>query len=242
SPSPMSSTELNLNVSSHSSQAQTIQSGPPPVINRAIVPSTHNTILVSKRQKGNPVLLHIRGTAWEYSDIVPDYITGLTSCVLFLSLKYHRIHPEYIHNRMSKLGNLFTLRTLLVVIDIENHPEPIKELTKVCVIRGYTLVLAWSASEAGDYISKFKVLENIAPVGIQGFMKEDYSIRITEVLNSVRGINKNDAISLISTFGSLKEAILDAGDSVETIGGWGETKARRFKVAVTEPFIYNKKY
>ena len=42
------------------------------------------------------MLPHIKGVAWEYADIVPDYQVGLSSGVLFLSLKYHRLHPEYI--------------------------------------------------------------------------------------------------------------------------------------------------
>ena len=41
-------------------------------------------ILVSPRQKGNPVLSCIRSTAWEYSDIPADYGLGLTTCALFL--------------------------------------------------------------------------------------------------------------------------------------------------------------
>lgn len=41
-------------------------------------------ILVSPRQKGNPVLSCIKSTAWEYSDIPADYGLGSTTCALFL--------------------------------------------------------------------------------------------------------------------------------------------------------------
>jgi DNA excision repair protein ERCC-1 len=43
-----------------------------------------STILVSPRQRGNPVLTSIRSIPWEYSDIPADYVVGLTTCVLFL--------------------------------------------------------------------------------------------------------------------------------------------------------------
>lgn len=43
-----------------------------------------SSILVSPRQKGNPVLQCIKSTAWEYSDIAADYGLGLTTCALFL--------------------------------------------------------------------------------------------------------------------------------------------------------------
>lgn len=42
------------------------------------------TILVSPRQRGNPVLTCIRSMPWEYSDIPADYVLGVTTCALFL--------------------------------------------------------------------------------------------------------------------------------------------------------------
>src|SRR5205809_2179909 len=51
-----------------------------------------SAILVSARQKGNPILNHIRLLPWEYADIPSDYVVGNTTCALFLSLKYHRLH------------------------------------------------------------------------------------------------------------------------------------------------------
>jgi DNA excision repair protein ERCC-1 len=43
-----------------------------------------SAILVSPRQRGNPVLTHIRATPWEFSDIPADYVMNLTTCGLFL--------------------------------------------------------------------------------------------------------------------------------------------------------------
>jgi hypothetical protein len=66
----------------------------------------------------------------------------------FYSLKYHRLHPEYIHTRVEKLGLSYNLRILLILCDIvrnylqlsrclirftlqSEHREPVRELTKV---------------------------------------------------------------------------------------------------------------
>ncbi|KAI3623785.1 RAD10 [Malassezia furfur] len=65
---------------------------PHPLIRGAQASS--NSILVNSCQRGNPILQHIKGVAWEYADIVPDYQVGLSSGVLFLSLRYFRLHPE----------------------------------------------------------------------------------------------------------------------------------------------------
>jgi DNA excision repair protein ERCC-1 len=46
--------------------------------------SAGSSILVSPRQKGNPVLACLKSLPWEYSDIPADYGLGLTTCALFL--------------------------------------------------------------------------------------------------------------------------------------------------------------
>lgn len=43
-----------------------------------------SNILVSPRQRGNPVLTHIKSMPWEYSDIPADFVLGITTCALFL--------------------------------------------------------------------------------------------------------------------------------------------------------------
>ncbi|KAI7828287.1 restriction endonuclease type II-like protein [Kickxella alabastrina] len=60
----------------------------PPVISP--VKSFSQSVQVNDLQRGNPLLACIRNVRWSYSkDIVPDYIVGRTSCVLYLSVKYH---------------------------------------------------------------------------------------------------------------------------------------------------------
>lgn len=37
------------------------------------------------------------------------------------SLRYHRLHPEYIHKRIEALGHSYNLRILLLLCDIVGH-------------------------------------------------------------------------------------------------------------------------
>ncbi|PHT47692.1 hypothetical protein CQW23_11900 [Capsicum baccatum] len=46
--------------------------------------TNRNAILVSNRQKGNPLLKHIRNVRWAFADIVCDYLLGLNTCALYL--------------------------------------------------------------------------------------------------------------------------------------------------------------
>lgn len=60
----------------------------------------------------------ITSVVWEYDDVIPDYEIGKTIGILFLSLKYHNINPDYINNRLKELGKKYELRVLLVQVNI----------------------------------------------------------------------------------------------------------------------------
>lgn len=69
-------------------------------------------------QRGNPLLKFITSVLWEYDEIVPDYEIGKTIGILFLSLRYHNLNPDYINNRLKELGKKYDLRVLLVQVII----------------------------------------------------------------------------------------------------------------------------
>jgi DNA excision repair protein ERCC-1 len=199
-----------------------------------------SSILVSPRQKGNPILNNVRSVAWEYSDIPADYVVGATTCALFLSLKYHRLHPEYIYNRIRDLKGQYNLRILLTMVDIENHEEPLKELSKTSLVNNVTVMLCWSAQEAGRYLELFKTFENAAPTSIRAQQSSTYSEKMVEFITVPRSINKTDAVGLVSNFGSVRTAINAGPEEIGLIAGWGEKKVQRWSNAVREPFRIRK--
>jgi DNA excision repair protein ERCC-1 len=72
---------------------------------------------VSSRQRGNPILKSVTSVPWEFNDqIVPDYVIGPRACVMFLSVRYHMLNPDYIHERLKDLGKAYELRVLLVQV------------------------------------------------------------------------------------------------------------------------------
>ncbi|KAF2255874.1 hypothetical protein BU26DRAFT_512824 [Trematosphaeria pertusa] len=199
-----------------------------------------SSILVSPRQKGNPILNSVRSVAWEYSDIPADYVLGATTCALFLSLKYHRLHPEYIYNRIRDLKGQYQLRILLTMVDIENHEESLRELSKTSLVNNVTVMLAWSAQEAGRYLELFKTFEHAAPTSIRAQRSSTYSDSLVEFITVPRGINKTDAIGLVSNFGSVRTAVNAGPEEIGLIAGWGEKKVQRWCNAVREPFRIKK--
>lgn len=215
----------------------TVQQPKPQALPGRAAPSA---ILVSPKQKGNPVLNSIRALPWEYSDILPDYVLGATTCALFLSLKYHRLHPEYIYNRIRDLKGQYNLRVVLTMVDIETHEEPLKELSKTSLINNVTIILCWSAQECGRYLELFKSFENAAPTSIRTHQSTSYSDRIEEFITVPRGINKTDAMSLVSSFGSIRTAVNASPEEILMVAGWGEKKVQRWCNTVREPFRIRK--
>ncbi|KAL8699375.1 MAG: hypothetical protein Q9201_006033 [Fulgogasparrea decipioides] len=199
-----------------------------------------SSILVSPRQKGNPILNNVRSLPWEYSDIPADFVLGATTCSLFLSLKYHRLHPEYIYNRIRNLGHKYNLRILLTMVDIQNHEEPLKELSKTSMVNNLTLILCWSAQEAGRYLELYKSYEHASPTSIKAHQSTAYRDRLVEFVTTPRSINQTDAISLVSAFGSIRAAVNARPEEIGMIPGWGEKKVQRWCEAVNEPFRVRK--
>ena len=223
--------------SSTSNSASRVQQPKPQSLPNRAAPSS---ILVSARQKGNPILNSIRSLPWEYSDIPSDFVLGNTTCAFFLSLKYHRLHPEYIYGRIRALGGKYNLRVLLTMVDIQNHEEPLKELSKTSLINNLTLILCWSAQEAGRYLELYKSYEHASPASIKAHQATSYSEKLVEFITVPRSVNKTDALGLVGNFGTVKGAVNARPEEIGMIAGWGEKKVQRWCQSVREPFRLRK--
>ncbi|KAI5449208.1 ssDNA endonuclease and repair protein rad10 [Naganishia albida] len=201
------------------------------------VPSgSKRSIVVNARQRGNPVLKAIQGVGWEYGDIVPDYQVGANTCVLYLSLKYHRLHPEYLHTRIEAIRGTYLLRILLLMCDISEHQEPIREITKICLINEITVITAWSAEEAATYLATYKAFEHKPPDMLKERVHKNYASQLQSVLTSVKGVNKTDVLTLGTNFGSFKNMAHATPEQLALCPGLGEVKVRRLYDAFNLPF------
>ncbi|GAA5955960.1 hypothetical protein JCM21900_002631 [Sporobolomyces salmonicolor] len=206
--------------------------GPGGIVRRA----TQNSVLVNPCQKGNPVISNIRSVPWEWGDIKCDYQVGATTGVLFLSIRYHLLHPEYIHTRIANLGQSYSLRIVLVQCDADNHTAAMRELTKICIVNGYTLLVAWSPQEVGRYLETYKQFERKPPDLIKERVDDSYMAHLTSALTSVRGVNKTDVTTLLSNFGSFEKIVNAPAASLSTLPGLGDKKVKRLRDAFTGSF------
>ncbi|XP_028291078.1 DNA excision repair protein ERCC-1 [Gouania willdenowi] len=199
-----------------------------------------SSIVVSPRQRGNPILKFVRSVPWEFGDVVPDYVLGQTTCALFLSLRYHNLNPNYIHDRLKQLGNTFTLRVLLVQVDMKDPHHVLKELARICIMADCTLILAWSPEEAGRYLETYKSYEKKPADLLKEQVEKDYQSKVTDCLTTVKSINKTDAITLLSTFSSVDGIISASKEDLVLCPGLGPQKAKRLFDVLHKPFLKSK--
>ena len=106
----------------------------------------------------------------------------------------------------------------------------------MCLINDCTLVLTWSWQEAARYLESFKVYENKPPTSIQEKIDTDYMARLSDVLTSVRSINKTDVSTLAGSFGSLRAIGTASMEELALCPGLGEKKIQRLYHALHVPF------
>ena len=108
------------------------------------------------------------------------------------------------------------------------------------LISNVTVILCWSAAEAARYLELYKSYEHAGFKAIQGQQGTSYAERLVDFVTVPRGVNKSDAVSLVSNFGSLKNAVNAEPEQIGIISGWGEVKVKRWCSAIEEPFRVKK--
>ncbi|XP_076119086.1 DNA excision repair protein ERCC-1 [Alosa pseudoharengus] len=200
-----------------------------------------SSIIVSPRQRGNPILKFVRSVPWEFGDVVPDYVLGRTTCALFLSVRYHNLNPNYVHERLKLLGNCFSLRVLLVQVDVKDPHHALRELARICIMADCTLILAWSPEEAGRYLETYKSYEKKPADLLKEQVEKDYLSKVTDCLTTVKSVNKTDAVTLLSTFSSVEGIIKASKEELVLCPGLGPQKAKRLYDVLHQPFLKSSK-
>lgn len=194
-------------------------------------------LLVNPNQLRNPMVRYIRHVRKEpHNGISADFVCGPTTCALYLSLQFHRLHPDYVYKRVRALGTNFKLRILLVLVDVADHRASLHELTKMCLINNMTVVCAGSEREAARYLETLQCYDGKGADTIQERVANDYASKLNAALSSVRGINRTDVNTLAFTFGSFRGIAEAAREELRQCPGIGERKVARLFQALHQPF------
>ncbi|CAM9709268.1 unnamed protein product [Chrysoparadoxa australica] len=145
------------------------------------------------------------------------------------------VHKTYLLGRIEQLGNDFTLRVLLVLVDDKNE-TPLQELNQLAVRHHYTLVLAWNEAEAARYLETFKAYVGKQADAIKGKVKDDCLSRLGDALQSVRPVNSTDVLTLVTNFNTFQGICSASVEDLLQCAGLGSRKAKALHAALHEPF------
>ena len=184
--------------------------------------SDSRRIQVNNRQRGNPILTYLTNIPYEFIEIQPDYKIGRTN-LFFLSLRYHALKPEYIHERLKE-SKVASGAVLLLLVDSQDLDNLFNEVNKLCVIAGISLIMAFSNEEAVQYIELLKFNEHKPPDALMGKRPTDLLEAAVEFLTSIKPLNKSDALNLIKTFKTVNNILLADKKSLSLVPGLGQRK------------------
>ena len=198
----------------------------------------HSCVLVHPRQKGNPLLAHIRHVRWRFADTdqetpLADYEVGPAAYVAFVSMRYHLLHPEYTMRRLEQMPRAHRgatgarLRVLVCHVDVDDEAEPLRELGLIATRGGATLLCGWSHAECARYVEALKAFDGKTVDAVAGKTERDYLSRLVQAFYAIRGVNRTDATSLVGRLGSLAAVLTAPKVRLESVPGVGATKATR---------------
>lgn len=185
------------------------------------------TLLVGQKQRGNPILSYVKNVRWAFSDIVPDYVMGRSTCAIYLSLRFHSLHPTYLFKRIKDVRNDYKLRVVLVQVDIDDVEKSMLDVCRTAILSDFTVVCAFSPQEAARYLETYKAYENKSAASIQERVDGAYLPKVTEMLTSIRSVNKTDVLTLLSHFGSVARILTASQAELAECPGIGDKKVRR---------------
>jgi DNA excision repair protein ERCC-1 len=198
------------------------------------------SILVNPRQKGNPILKYVRSVPIEFStdaNMPADYVVSNTTVLLYLSIKYHKLNPQYLIGRMEACKRQYRLRVVLVQIDDVDCEQSMLRIQALCVANGFATICGFSDEECARYLELYKHSEKKSSEEIEEKRNADYVSRATDALTQIRGVNKSDVKNLLRNFGSIG-AIMEAPmEDMALCAGIGEKKVTRMLTAFNEPFF-----
>lgn len=232
--------------SRHYEPPEPLPPSPPPaqpvVSVQPAVQKNLKSIFANPRQRGNPILRHIRSIPIEFTNDVnmpADFNVSQTTGILYLSVKYHKLNPDYLFARMEAMKRHFKLMIVLCQVDDVDCESALLRIQALCVANGFTTIAAFSEEEAARYLETFKAFEKKSSEEIEERKTVDYLSQVTNSLTQVRSVNKSDVKNLLRNFRSVGAILQAPMEDFALCAGVGEKKVVRLFNAFHKPFFNN---
>lgn len=99
-----------------------------------------------------------------------------------------------------------------------------------------TLILAWSAEEAGKILETYKIYENKPPDNVMGKTESSPYLKLIQALTAIKPINKTDGMNLLARFKTIEGIVKASEFQLSECPGLGPRKAKRLYKVLRENF------
>ena len=170
-------------------------------------------------------------------------------CALYLSIRYHKMKPEYIHGRITALKGHYMCRVLLLHLDDKDNPNDklVVELNKICFTNKLTLICCWSFKEGARYLEAFQIYRNKSPDCLMGSsykqwvnskknkenqMTEQEQKRedVVDTLVQIKTISKTNVATVMGHFGSIAALSNCTEEQVAALPGFARKKVENLLI------------
>ncbi|SBS80839.1 ERCC1 nucleotide excision repair protein, putative [Plasmodium ovale] len=194
-------------------------------------------LIISPRQKLNPVLKKINRVRYKFNNIVPDFLIGKNNACLFISMKYHRLRSNYLKARIETLSNKYNNRILLCLVDIENIENSLGEINQLAFCFNMTLILCWSNEECAKVLEDFKIYEKKIPYMKNSKPFSNHEDKIHELLKRIRCINSTDCATITNKFKKFTNIVKAKKHDLINCSGLGNKKIQALLSTFNDPFF-----
>lgn len=200
------------------------------------VPKIPRASSILVKNPDHSILRCVRNVTYDHMpEITPDFILNQHTCAIYSSISYHLLHPVILKGKMKAIGRDFRVRICLVYVDHTDCEKALLELNKVCFTNEFTLVLAWSYLEVARYLETFKCYESKSTDSIKERVETAFAPTLTNVLTSIRSINKTDVTTLMQNFDNFKGICAAEEHHLILCPGIGEKKVKRLHQILHQP-------
>ncbi|SBS82613.1 ERCC1 nucleotide excision repair protein, putative [Plasmodium malariae] len=194
-------------------------------------------LIISPRQKLNPLIKKINRVRYKFNNIVPDFLIGKNNACLFISMKYHRLRSNYLKARIETLSNKYNNRILVCLVDIENIENSLGEINQLAFCFNITLILCWSNEECARVIEDFKIYEKKISYIKNNKLSSSHEEKIHELLKKIRCINSTDCVTITRKFKNFHNIVKAKKDELINCSGLGNKKIQSLISTFNDPFF-----
>jgi len=127
---------------------------------------------------------------------------------------------------------------VLCRIDVDKPDEQLQQVTLETFHGQLSLLLAWTDAEAAAYLETLHRCQSKGAEILMGRLTDgDHRARVSEVLTTVKGINRTDASSLAVRFGSMARLAEASEADLQKCPGIGDKKVKQLHQVLHTPFF-----